>query len=491
MKKILGSLVVAIALWAGATAIIGNQTEHQVNGYIEKINTLYQQNGLNLKMTDYNRTFLNSTAVIELDITDSSAKELLSEVYTLPLKMNYTIEHGPIFFQNGLGFGLSKAHQKIALSSILRDEGKEEFLNLVHNKDVMIEGESVVSFFKKINSKILSDEIKIDENGTLLTIAPFIITNSLDLDTLQGDGHFILPMIFFKEKEDNRELHIENMVVDMQLDGFIEDILMLGKIDFSVDRLYLNDKNNTDIGEIDMATKFHLTTQKDSDTTMKTLFEGSVDLTNTNLPNTLPALKTLTGKINIEGLGIEGMVMFQKTAKEMETAQTALVAKMQEQPEQMDEIFAEFGKIEEEMLTKIVYSLNTLLIKDKSVVKYEVIANTKEGNESQASIEIGYTGDMNFTGSFEEMSTKIQQDILKLFRVNVDMHVDANLLKGVPNTENLMQQIQMGVAQGLIKEENGQFILNGYYKNEELMVNDNNLTATILPFLMMATQGGM
>jgi len=80
-------------------------------------------------------------------------------------------------------------------------------------------------------------------NGTLLTIAPFIITNSLDLDTLQGDGHFILPMIFFKEKEDNRELHIENMVVDMQLDGFIEDILMLGKIDFSVDRLYLNDKN--------------------------------------------------------------------------------------------------------------------------------------------------------------------------------------------------------------------------------------------------------
>jgi len=157
----------------------------------------------------------------------------------------------------------------------------------------------------------------------------------------------------------------------------------------------------------------------------------------------------------------------------------------------MDEIFAEFGKIEEEMLTKIVYSLNTLLIKDKSVVKYEVIANTKEGNESQASIEIGYTGDMNFTGSFEEMSTKIQQDILKLFRVNVDMHVDANLLKGIPNTENLMQQIQMGVAQGLIKEENGQFILNGYYKNEELMVNDNNLTATILPFLMMATQGGM
>ena len=48
----------------------------------------------------------------------------------------------------------------------------------------------------------------------------------------------------------------------------------------------------------------------------------------------------------------------------------------------------------------------------------------------------------------------------------------------------------MAVAQGFIKEVNGKYILNGHYKNQELIVNDNNLTATVLPLLMMATQGG-
>jgi len=49
----------------------------------------------------------------------------------------------------------------------------------------------------------------------------------------------------------------------------------------------------------------------------------------------------------------------------------------------------------------------------------------------------------------------------------------------------LKQQLQMGVAQGFIKENNDSYALNGYYKNKELIVNDNNLTSTILPLLMM------
>jgi len=77
-----------------------------------------------------------------------------------------------------------------------------------------------------------------------------------------------------------------------------------------------------------------------------------------------------------------------------------------------------------------------------------------------------------------------------MISLNVDLGLDAEHLKGLPNAETLTQQIQMAVAQGFVKEENGKFILNGYYKNQELMVNDNNLTATVLPFLMMATKGG-
>jgi hypothetical protein len=85
---------------------------------------------------------------------------------------------------------------------------------------------------------------------------------------------------------------------------------------------------------------------------------------------------------------------------------------------------------------------------------------------------------------------KVQQEALNIANLDVNIALSDEHIKSLPNAEILRQQIQMGVAQGFVKKESGKYILNGYYKNRELMVNDNNLTATVLPLLMMATQGG-
>jgi len=69
-------------------------------------------------------------------------------------------------------------------------------------------------------------------------------------------------------------------------------------------------------------------------------------------------------------------------------------------------------------------------------------------------------------------------------KVNISLNKKHLPLLPIPM---LKQQIQMGVAQGFVKENNSSYILDGYYKNRELMVNDNNLTSTILPLLMMLT----
>jgi hypothetical protein len=165
---------------------------------------------------------------------------------------------------------------------------------------------------------------------------------------------------------------------------------------------------------------------------------------------------------------------------------------MQSKPteEELEKIFEEFGTLQQNMMGKIVHSLNTLLVKDKSLIEYGLELETKDSKKSNANIKIGYTGDIKFDGSLEDIAMKVQQQALDLVNLDVKIGLDAEHIKSSPNAETLKMQIQMGVAQGFIKEENGKYILNGYYKNQELMVNDNNLTATILPFLMMATQGG-
>jgi len=76
--------------------------------------------------------------------------------------------------------------------------------------------------------------------------------------------------------------------------------------------------------------------------------------------------------------------------------------------------------------------------------------------------------------------------MLSLIRLNVDIELNKKHIKLLP-VPMLKQQLQMGVAQGFVKENNSSFSLNGYYKDKQLMVNDNNLTATVLPLLMMLT----
>ncbi|MBU1667239.1 YdgA family protein [bacterium] len=490
MKKIFGSLIAVVAIWVGSTALIGSQTEQELQNYIEKTNRLYASNGLQFKLTDYQKSFLNSTAQVSIDITDPSLVELLSESYDLPFKIDYNIEHGPLFFQNGLGLGLSKVHHEVALSSLFKGKDKKEFLDLL-KEDVTIKSEIIISFLKNANYLMSSDPIQIKEGEDHVEIAPLSLTGSTNLDTFKGKGSLSIPHLLFKKEGTENQLKVDNLVMDIEINEFIDNALMLGTFDLAIGNLLIKDDSDPELKNINLKSTLHMVTTKDSEKSINTQLEGDIDFLDTQLPADFPNLKTIHAKLGAAYIGIDGMIKFQKATQEMQKAQTELITKMQNHPEEIERIFEEFGQLQENMMGKIVQALNTLLIKDKTLLNYAFDAQTKDNKTSSASAEVGYTGDMKFDGNLKEIALKAQRELLTMIQLHLNINVDAQHIKALPDAETLTQQIQMAVVQGFVKEENGKYILNGSYKNQELMVNDNNLTASVLPLLMMATQGGM
>ena len=491
MKKTLGSLIAAAAIWAGTTAFVGSQMETNIREQIESSNKLYANNGIAYKIKNYEKSFLNSTAEIEVNITDPAILELLQDSIKLPMIVKYDIEHGPLFLKNGLGFGAAKTHQEIAISSLLTPEAKKEFLALVKD-DIMIKSDMDISFTKNASYTISTDEVNINDDGKSFHMTPLHMKGNHNLETYKGEAKLNIASLKIQEEGTQNGLSLQNLVMDINIDEFIEKTLMLGTIDLSIANLIIKDDSSPQLENIDIATNMHILTKKDSETTISTKFDGSIEFKNTKLPAEIPDLKNIHLTMDMKKLGLKGWFELQKVSQEMEKTQSELFSKIQSNsnPKDMQKVMEEFGTLQENMIGKMLYTLNDLLIKDETSISYGLNMETKDNKKSTANIEVGYTGNMEFKGSLEEIAMKAQQQVLDMISLNVDLGLDAEHLKGLPNAETLTQQIQMAVAQGFVKEENGKFILNGYYKNQELMVNDNNLTATVLPFLMMATKGG-
>jgi hypothetical protein len=490
MKKILTLAIITLALWATSTFFIGNQTKEALENYINKSNKLYATSGIELKLLDYNKSFLNSDAKVELSIIDPAILKLLGNSYTFPLKMDYKIEHGPLFFKNGFGFGLAKIKHHLLLSSIFKEDARKEFLKLV-KEDVNLKTDVIISFSKEANYKMLSDEVKLNLENKTFTMTPLSLTGKSNLESFKGTAFMQVHHIEIKEEKSTNGIQIKKFTLDMDMKEFLENSLVFGDFGLSIENLIIKDDGNPELANIDISLQGKMRNERTSETLMNSIFEGDVDFKDTLLPNELKPLQKVYLKMNLDNLGIQGMLEFQKSAQTMQEEQSKLIAKIQEGSQKDREaLFSQFGKIQEKMMNQIIHSLNSLLIKDKTTITYAFDVETKDKHKSQTMAKIGYTGDMKFEGTMEELSQKVQKQILSLISVNLDVNLNKNHLKLLPNAQSFQPQIQMGVMQGFIKDNNSSYSINATYKNKELMVNDNNLTATILPFLMMATQAG-
>ena len=483
MKKILGSLLLIIVLWLGTTAVIGNKTKSEWEKSIEKTNKIYLQHGIQFKIREYQKSFFESTATIEIIAIDKELESAISQSYgiTLPIVSKYQIEHGPLFFRNGFGLGVSKIHQDMEINSIFNKEIQEKFV-----KKSMLTSNVIVSFSKIANYDVKSDAVDIEDGAKKFHIDPFNIVGESHIETLIGDIQMNLPLVSFVENE--KQMKMESIVMDAKIDELLEESLGMGKIDLTMKRFYLTDKES---GDIDVQPTIHIESQKDGEKTFSSLVETEIKFNKVTAQHSLSEIEKLVGNIKVNGLGVKGVKAYQESMQGIEQKQATLMIELQKNPKKREENYAKLVQLQKEIRTKLFSSLKDMLFKDKTSINYRFDVQTKDKKESRGDILLGYTGDIDFNQTAKQISQKIGADVFKLFKLEVDISVDKNHIKSLPNGEELIKQLQTPMAQNMIIDENNSYIIKGHLANQELILNDNNLTNTILPLLKMFTQMGM
>ena len=484
MKKFLTIITTTITVWAILTYIISNQTQKEFQNYIDKSKNLYASNGLKLTLSNYQQSFLLSKATVEIDFIEPEIAQELKKEYILPIKIKYDIEHGPIFFKDKFGVGLSKMSNRMFISSLLQPKAKEEFLEFVKD-DINLKTDMVVSFSKKLEYRVESDEVNINRDKRDFYMTPLTFMGKTHIETLEGDGKLLVSNIKLKEESSDNGVEVKNLAIDIKLDEFIEDNIVFGDFKFSIEDLLIKDSQNSNIETINIAINGAIENQRESQTTMNSNFKGYIDFKDTKLPSEFKELQNINLAMNISNIGIKGISEFQQIVKMAKEEQETLLEQLPiTTSENIEPIFIKFHEIEDEMISNLIESLNSLLIKNKTAIKYTLNIDTKDKESTKALVEVGYTGDIEFKGRVEDIITKIQSKLLSIIRLNMDIELNKKHLALIP-VPMLEQQIQMGVTQGFIKDNNSSYSLNGYYRDKELMINDNNLTSTILPLIMI------
>ena len=342
-----------------------------------------------------------------------------------------------------------------------------------------------VSFAKTLHYTLESDEVRVNKDKKTFYLSPLHFQGVSNLETFTGNGTLKIAKLDIKEDNSNNGVELKSITLKMKIDEIFKESLLFGDFKFSVANILIHDELNPKFKTIDISLDGEMLNRRVSQNSMDSNFKGTIHLANTQLEDPFKELESIQIEMKMKELGIEGMFEFQNTAQTIQKEQSKLIQKLQTQkPEEMQATLKELDKIEEKILTELIHALNHLLIKDKTSIAYSVGIDTKDKQSSQAFLEVGYTGDMDFKGSIEELIEKIRVQLLSLIRLKVDVSLNKKHLSLLP-VPMLKQQLQMGVAQGFLKENNSSYSLNGYYKNRELMVNDNNLTSTVLPLLIM------
>ena len=483
MKKILGGILLIIILWATTTAVIGRKTEQELEKIVEKSNKIYAQEGVKIDIEEYQNSFFSAVATVKIDMLDSELKDIISKEYGLifPIKTKYQIEHGPLFFKNGVGLGLSRISQEMEVSSLFNQEVKETF-----TKKSMIHSKTVVSFLQTASYHLLGERIEMKNGSKKLDIAPFEIRGESSLEDFEGETQMVMPLISFTE--DDKKMTIESMLLDVNMDKMLSDSLAMGKIDLTMKRFYLSDKEN---GDIEIVPTVHIFSQKDSEKTFSSMIELNMDFNNSTTQPSLSDIEKLNLMIKVDGVGIKGMQEYQESMQKVQEKQAKVMVELQTNPNNKEENYKKLVALQEEMGTHLLDSLKDMLFKDKTSITYSFKTQTKDKKESHGDILLGYTGDIDFTKTAQEIGQRINRDIFSLFKLEMDIAIAQSHIQTLPNGDELLKQLQAPMSQTMVNHQNDYYSIKGYLKNQELILNDENLTNTVLPLLKMLSQMGM
>jgi len=457
MKKILNIIEFIVIGWLVATWVISSNIKGELENYITKTNNLYSNSGIKIKLTSFEKSLFSSAATVSMSSNDDLAKEILN----FPIELKYDIEHGPIFFKDGFGFGIAKMYNEFSINSILKEKN-------VFKDNIVLTSDTIITFSKNILCNASTKKATIKSDDIEIVISPTTFVTNTSIDDFTGVFDALIPSIEIK----GEKFSFKNSKFTGNTTKLIQNKLMLGDYKISTNIVNSGKENPFDIlADVDISIK------KDSETTVAMIFDIDVDLKDTILPKDMLDLKSGKIKYTLEGLSIEGLLMLDEVVTRLEKIQEDILNKSPIRQ------IADINQLETKMINTLVNLLNKILIKDKSSISYSFLATTKDNKTSCADIKVGYVG--------EKLSTDIKEmerKLLDILTLNFNINLDEEHIKAVPNAHMIEQQLQMVINQGFVKKENGAYKSNITYKPQTIMINGKDMTPQLLPFIKMMLQ---
>lgn len=495
MKKTMAIVGVIVLGWLGVTAYISSTFKGEVDQYLESINRVSASQGIHYK-AEVKSGFFTSDVTLVIDIDEERFGKDFSDVYadvvSLPVKLDYRVEHGPIFYKNGLGFGFAKFNTEVKASEILAEEPEADLLNAIP-EDITFYLTEVLCFDKKLKINMHSNAITLTDNGEKIEMEPIVGNGVIDMKTLLGSLDITLPKITAEGNGLTAMIHGATLHIDMK--ELVDGKYLLNDVVFKVAKVNIQQDGLSKPVEMDFVAEVK-TEREEGEFFMAVI---DMQLNQEGLEQLSPKANEIAKQVNFSvkwnGISVKAL----RKIEEMNQKQTEMMDGLSTMMNETDQSKAAAAQqkaevAQEAFLNTTKEALQALLVKDRTKVSVSIDLTTKDNARSKISVTAGYVGEA-LQGELEEIVAYLQRKPLEYLTLDVDIDFNEKHLALNPSPQ-AQQQAKMGfdraVLQGMMNLENGIYSTKLEYEPKILKINGQDKSQEILPILEMSLgQGAM
>ncbi len=468
--------------WLASTAFISYRTESQINETLITLNEFYKTYYMKIRMTEYKPGFFESKATFVSEFTQDTPPpilEIAKKMYQVPLKTEAQIEHGPLFFKHGLGLGLAKFYYKLSLKELLNPEfwSADSLKN-----NIVIDSETMITFTKKavFTSNMNAVDYTDKASGLSIKLSPLVASGEIDMDDFTGN--FKTNIDHFSMQEKNKNLTLTGIKMDGVLKGYIVNHFLLYDYDISMAQVKID---APEYPPLDIAMKIKVNMDKTSDQNINILFSNEIDTKKTQFPN-LPPFKNFKGQFTLNHIPpqvLDGLNQFNQELTEMQMkAINELTAATTDK--EREKALLKLEEMQGYIKTKGYHLLKQFLVNEKTMMGVALTIEDNENKQNTAEVQLAYSG-FPLVDSVEQFIQQLPENALKLFNLDAQINLNKKWLSFIPATSKKMEILS---KRGFIQDNPSSYSAKLHYKKEKLMLNNEDISAQVLPFAKIFIQ---
>ncbi|MDM5272599.1 DUF945 family protein [Sulfurovum sp. zt1-1] len=493
MKKIMIILGVIVLGWLGTTAYISNSFKGEFDQYIQTVNKLYASQGVYYK-ADVNSSFFTSDVKLEIHFDEKRLGKAITDVYAnfieLPVKVEYKVEHGPIFYRDGFGIGFAKFNAEMKASEMLAGKFKENLVEAIP-EDITLYLTEVLCFDKKLKMKMHSNAITLTENGEKVEIEPLVGSGLIDTKTLLGSFDITFPKM--SVEGNGITAGITGTTLHVEMKDILGGKYLLGEGQFKIAKVTMEQDGLSKPVEMDFTMNFN-TGREEGDYLM---IAFDMQFNQEGLDQLDPTVNEIAKQANfamkLHGLSPEALKKLEEVnQKQVEMTDTLYAMMMETDPSKAEAAQKRAEVAQETYMNTLTEAFRAMLVKDRTKMSASLDFTTKDDAKSSMSFSIGYVGEA-LTGSLEEMTAYLQTKPLEYLALDADLNFNEKHFALNPSPQEQQQAkmgLDMAVMQGFMSLENGIYSTKLEYKPKVLKINGQDKTQEILPMLEMSMAQG-